>query len=39
MSFPDFTKGSLPPRRAAQPPDLPAPRATDEGVDIIRSEA
>ena len=35
MRFPDFTKGSLPPRRAAQPPDLPPPRATDEGVAIM----
>ena len=35
MSFPDFTTGSLPPRRAAQPADLPAPRVTDEGIDIM----
>ena len=35
MSLPDFTILSLPPRRAAQPLGLPAPRATDEGIDIM----
>ena len=35
MSLPNFTILSLPPRRAAEPLGLPAPRATDEGIDIM----